>query len=306
VDFLPQLERRAKARLEGIEAGAAQFLIGAIKKAVLADQIAGNVNQIFSGASQFDSFTLLEGMLGFAAQLYCDFSGYSDMAIGCARVLGFEFAENFQMPFSSVSITEFWRRWHITMSSWFRDYLFLPLEIATRSNPMPLLRMSLNITLTMLLCGLWHGPSWNYVIYGGVHGVALAGHKVWTSCKPAPAWVKGRAVEFLANLAARGLTLGVVVLSLVFFRTATVADAMTYLSRMFSAGHQGERMFSMYIYPVVGVVFLAHLLINKDRNLALELPRMSVGVRVAAYAFLLTVLVSLGATEGAPFVYFKF
>jgi alginate O-acetyltransferase complex protein AlgI len=177
-DFLPQLAERGRGSLEEIEAGLAQFLIGAVKKMVLADQMAGNVSQIFSAPGRFDRFTLVEGLLGYTAQLYCDFSGYSDMAIGCARVLGFRFAENFQMPFSALTITEFWRRWHITMSAWFRDYLFLPLEMATRDNPRPLQRMSLNMTATMLLCGLWHGPSWNYVIWGGIHGIALAVHRV--------------------------------------------------------------------------------------------------------------------------------
>jgi alginate O-acetyltransferase complex protein AlgI len=306
VDFLPQLQPRARASLEEIEAGLAQFLIGAVKKMVLADQMAGNVNQIFSTPGRFDSFTLLQGLLGYTAQLYCDFSGYSDMAIGCARVLGFPFGENFQFPFSSVSITEFWRRWHITMSSWFRDYLFLPLEMALRDNPRPLLRMSINMTVTMLLCGLWHGPSWNYVIWGGIHGAALAANRVWAACRPSHDWMKRPAARLLGNLSSRALTLGVVVLALVFFRTPSLADAMTYFGRMFSFGHQGERLLSVYIYPAVAVVFLAHLFINKDRNPARELPQMPVWVRVAAYASLLTVLVCLAATDAAPFIYFKY
>jgi D-alanyl-lipoteichoic acid acyltransferase DltB (MBOAT superfamily) len=227
------------------------------------------------------------------------------MAIGCARVLGFRFPENFQFPFSSVSITEFWRRWHITMSTWFRDYLFLPLEMATRDNPMPLLRISINMTITMLLCGLWHGPSWNYVIWGGIHGAALAANRVWTACKPSPGWMQNPVVRFVGNLLARILTLGVVVLALVFFRTPSVADAMTYFGGMF-VRHPGDRLMSIYIYPIVALVFLAHLLVNKDRCLALELPQRPVWIRVGVYASLLTVLACLAATEAAPFIYFKY
>ena len=305
-DFLPQLHPRVRANWEEIEAGLAQFLIGAVKKMVLADQMAGNINQIFAAPGRFDSFTLVEGLLGYTAQLYCDFSGYSDMAIGCARILGFNFAENFQFPFSSVSITEFWRRWHISMSSWFRDYLFLPLEMATRDNPRPLLRVSRNITTTFLLCGLWHGPSWNYVIYGGLHGLALAGHRIWLAYKPNWTTTNSIFAHHFGPLLARFATLAFVALSLIFFRTQTLGNAIHYFSGIFSHGHHGERLLSIYIYPVIAALFLAHLLINKDRNLALELPQRPVLVRVGVYASLLTVLACLAATQAAPFIYFKY
>ena len=160
--------QETRACLHGGHRGrAGVFHAGAVKKLVIADQIAPHENLIFSAPAQYDGLTLLLGVLGYSVQLYCDFSGYSDMAIGCARILGFKFPENFKMPLSSRSITEFWRRWHITLSFWFRDYLFLPLEIATRSNPYPRLRVSVNMMATMLLVGLWHGPSWNFVIFGG-------------------------------------------------------------------------------------------------------------------------------------------
>jgi alginate O-acetyltransferase complex protein AlgI len=305
-DFLSQLEPRLRASWEEIESGLAQFLVGAVKKMVLADQMAGNVNQIFAAPGRFDRATLIQGLLGYTVQLYCDFSGYSDMAIGAARVLGFRFGENFQFPFSSVSITEFWRRWHISMSFWFRDYLFLPLEIATRENPRPLLRVSTNLMITMLLVGLWHGPSWNYVIYGGVHGLALVAHRAWTAWKPPLAWFKQPGAAFLGVVTSHVLTLAVVVLSLVFFRTGSLAEAAGYFKRMAFGGPGGEHLLSVYIYPVVAVVFLAHLLINKDRNLPLEWPQKPAWVRICIYTSLLTVLACLAATEAAPFIYFKY
>src|SRR5262249_40553479 len=134
-DFLPQLQQRAAVTVRDFEIGLVRFLEGTVKKLVIADQIAGNVNLIFATPSYYDGFTLLQGLLGWAVQLYCDFSGYSDMAIGTARMLGFRIQENFQMPFSSANITEFWRRWHISLSNWLRDYVFVPLEMATRDNP---------------------------------------------------------------------------------------------------------------------------------------------------------------------------
>src|SRR5262249_44316455 len=121
-ELLPQFKERVRASAADIEIGLTYFLMGAVKKMVIADQIANHVNLIFAAPTQYDGLTLLMGALGYTTQIYCDFSGYSDMAIGCARILGYRLPENFQMPFSSVTITEYWRRWHITMSQWFRDY----------------------------------------------------------------------------------------------------------------------------------------------------------------------------------------
>ena len=128
--------------------------------------------------------TLVQGALGYTVQIYCDFSGYSDMAIGVARLMGIRLPDNFAMPYSAVSITEFWRRWHITLSCWFRDYVFMPLEMATMRNRYPHLRSSLNLLVTMTLCGLWHGASWNFVFWGGLHGGALAVNRVWKVWRP--------------------------------------------------------------------------------------------------------------------------
>jgi alginate O-acetyltransferase complex protein AlgI len=305
-ELLPQFKDRARATLEDVEIGLMYFMTGAVKKLVIADQIAPHVNLIFAAPAQYDGLTLLIGALGYTVQLYCDFSGYSDMAIGCGRLLGFRFPENFQMPYSSGNITEFWRRWHITLSRWFRDYLFLPLEMATRTNPNPTLRVSVNMMLTMLLCGLWHGASWNFVIWGVIHGAALTSHRVWVTWNPLAALKNRRAYQWLWPAFSHLLTLGVVVLSMVFFRAQSFADAASYLNRMLSWSHSGTRLISPYILAAVFAVFLVHLLVNKDRNLALELPRMSLFPRIIGFASLLLLLVVLGATDSAAFIYFQF
>jgi alginate O-acetyltransferase complex protein AlgI len=305
-DFLPQLKQRARAQAGDIEAGLARFLVGAIKKLVISDQIVGHVNMIFSAPSQYDRFTLMEGVIGYAIQLYCDFSGYSDMAIGSARILGINLPENFQMPFSALSITEFWRRWHITLSKWFRDYVFLPLEIATRNAFRPNVRVSVNIILMMLLCGLWHGPSWNFVIFGGIHGVALAAHKMWTVWNPIESLRKKGATKFLWLFCARLLTLGVVILGFVYFRAQSVADAGAYLKGLLFPGVDATRVASPYILMSFAAVFLFHLLLNKERNWVEEIPARSLPVRMAAYTCGLILLVFFSATEAAPFIYFQF
>jgi alginate O-acetyltransferase complex protein AlgI len=305
-ELLPQFKERVRAKAEDFEIGLTYFLTGAVKKLVIADQIAGHVNLIFAAPTEYDGLTLLFGMLGYTTQIYCDFSGYSDMAIGCARILGFRFPENFQMPFSSVTITEYWRRWHITMSQWFRDYLFLPLEIATRGNPNPTLRSSINVTITMLLCGLWHGASWNFVIWGGIHGAALAGHKTWTTWNPLAAIKSQPFFQPLWNLFSRALTLGVVLLAMVFFRAQSFADASSYLNRLLSWAPSGKRLNSPYILAGIVAVFLAHLLVNKDRNLAQEIPQWSLALRILAYASLFMALALLGGTGETSFIYFQF
>jgi alginate O-acetyltransferase complex protein AlgI len=228
------------------------------------------------------------------------------MAIGCARILGFKFPQNFQMPFSSVTITEFWRRWHITMSRWFREYLFFPLEMATRDNPNPTLRLSVNMTTTMLLCGLWHGASWNFVAWGGIHGAALSIHRIWTTLNPFGSLKNHPLYRTGWNLFSRVLTLSVVLLSLVFFRTQSLSDAGSYLGLMLSWSHHGMRLFSPFILAAISVVFITHLLLDKDRNWVEELPQMSMPLRIAAYTGLIVMLVSLGATDAAPFLYFEF
>jgi alginate O-acetyltransferase complex protein AlgI len=305
-ELLPQFQNRTRAGAEDFEAGLAYFLMGAVKKLVIADQVAPHVNLIFAAPSRYDGLTLVTAALGYAVQIYCDFSGYTDMAIGCGRMLGFRFPDNFKMPFSSANITEFWRRWHITLSQWFRDYLFLPLEIATRDNPSAMRRMSINMMITMLLCGLWHGASWTFVIWGGIHGAALAAHKVWSVKNPLalpsrPAWF-----QWLWGGCSHGLTLGVLLLSWVFFRAQSVPDAMVFLGRALTLAHDGTRLISPYILLAVAAVVAVHLAVGKDRNFAAELPRMPLVPRLAAYTGLFFLLVVLGATDAAPFIYFQF
>jgi alginate O-acetyltransferase complex protein AlgI len=210
------------------------------------------------------------------------------------------------MPLSAGSITEFWRRWHITLSSWFRDYLFLPLEMATRSNPCPNVRVSINILLMMLLVGLWHGPSWNYVIFGGIHGVALVVHKLWTVWDPFKPWKKRPAYIMSWTVFAHALTVGVMLVGFVFFRAQTLSDATGYLGRLLSWTHSGTRVSSGYIIAMVSAVFVVHFFVEKDRNLALELPRTSLPPRLASYSVLALLLIWFGATDASPFIYLQF
>jgi alginate O-acetyltransferase complex protein AlgI len=304
-DFLSQIQQRICANAAAIESGLCYFLLGAVKKLVISDQIASPVNLIFSSPGQYDGLTLLLGAMGYAIQIYCDFAGYTDMAIGCALIIGIKLPENFKMPYSSVTITEFWRRWHITLSAWFRDYVFIPMEIARKNVRSATLRTTISLMATMLLCGLWHGAGWNFVIWGGIHGVALAVHRAWMTWNPLSELANRPVFRAAWTLFSRFLTLSIVLVAWIFFRAQSFADAGTYLSRMLSWSH-GVRWVSPYILLALAAVFFTHLLVNKDRNWAQELPERAVPIRITAYAALVVLLSFFGATSTVPFIYFQF
>jgi alginate O-acetyltransferase complex protein AlgI len=301
-DLLPQFRERLRASAADIESGLAQFALGAVKKLVISDQIAPSVDLIFATPGNYDGFTLLQGAIGYAIQIYCDFSGYSDMAIGSARMMGFRFMENFQMPYSSLSITEFWRRWHISLSTWLRDYLYIPLG----GNRKGTQRTYINLMVTMLLGGLWHGASWNFVIWGGIHGISLAIHKAWTSWKPAAALKSNSALKSAWSLFSGCLTLGVVLLGWIFFRAESLATAGVYITRLLTWNHSATHMISPQILAALVAVFVTHIVVQKDRVWAHEIPNYRMPARLFAYSALAILLVCAAATDSSPFIYFQF
>jgi len=175
--FLPQLEKKIKLKKEDVYAGLWMIMVGLFKKAVIADYISQYNDLVFADPMHYSGFENLMAILGYTLQIYMDFSGYSDMAIGLGRVMGFDLGINFNFPYKAFNITDFWRRWHISLSSWLRDYLYIPLG----GNRKGKVRMYVNLFITMLLGGLWHGASWKFVFWGAMHGVGLAVHKSLSS-----------------------------------------------------------------------------------------------------------------------------
>lgn len=171
--FLPQIKENRAATRDEVWMGFWLILLGIIKKSLLADYIAQYNDIVFTTPETYTGFENVMAILGYTMQIYCDFSGYSDMAIGIAMIMGFSLPKNFDFPYKSQNVTEFWRRWHISLSSWLRDYLYIPLG----GNRHGKFRTYLNNFLTMLIGGLWHGASWKFVAWGGAHGVALITHK---------------------------------------------------------------------------------------------------------------------------------
>lgn len=171
-DFLPQLQHHIVLNHEYLYLGAQVFALGFVQKIFIADRLAEFVDPVFAHPGLFDAATLWLGLFAYSVQIFCDFSGYSHMAFGIALILGFRLPENFRMPYLAESIAEFWHRWHISLSSWLRDYLYIPLGGSRCSEP----RVHANLMITMLLGGLWHGASWNFVLWGGMpwHGPGFA------------------------------------------------------------------------------------------------------------------------------------
>jgi alginate O-acetyltransferase complex protein AlgI len=212
-DFLYQLDEKKTFRSVDFRWAATLFTVGFIKKAVIADNLAGVVDSFYFYPAAYDLAGSWVAVAAFAAQIYCDFSGYTDMAIAIAGFLGYRLCDNFASPYIATSITEFWQRWHISLSTWLRDYLYIPLG----GNRLGTLITYRNLMLTMLLGGLWHGASWNFVLWGGLHGIGLAVHRIWsgrTNAKPLPAmlamlltllfvillWIPFRAPDFTVTL----------------------------------------------------------------------------------------------------------
>ncbi len=292
-DFLPQLRRPKRWDWDRAQLGVQFFLVGLFKKAVLADRLATVVDPVFAEPGRWGSAAVWLAVLSYAAQIYCDFSGYSDMAVGLAHLLGFRLPANFRRPYFAVGLADFWRRWHISLSSWLRDYLYVPLG-GNRGGRWATYR---NLMLTMFLGGLWHGASWTFVLWGCYHGLLLAlGRAVPLPNRlRRPAWRPLlAAVTFLA-----------VCLGWVLFRAPTFAVAAEVLSRLARPVAGPAPAAAAMAVACLIAVFAGHLLgaALDVKRIERRLPAAALGVALAA-ALLLTLL--LLPEDGKAFIYFQF
>ncbi|MDZ4120975.1 MAG: MBOAT family O-acyltransferase, partial [Candidatus Cloacimonadaceae bacterium] len=221
--FLPQIHKKLVLDRDIMAKALVLIFSGLIKKGVIADYISVNfVDRVFDNPGLFSGLENLIAVYGYGLQIYCDFSGYSDIAIGLAALLGFSLPQNFNSPYIASSVTEFWHRWHISLSTWLRDYLYIPLGGNRRGKP----RQYVNLMITMVLGGLWHGASWNFVFWGFLHGMGLAFDKVWLSLKISQV----RFMKILGTV----LTFQFVSFCWIFFRARSFANAWLILDRIFS------------------------------------------------------------------------
>lgn len=311
-NMLPQFKRKVHINYDRIVSGLRLMLWGAFKKVVIADRVAIYVNAVYNDASNHSGMTLLLATLFFTFQIYCDFSGYSDIAIGTARIMGFDLMENFRQPYLSRSIREFWRRWHISLSTWFRDYLYIPLGGSRVSFG----RMLLNLMIVFVVSGLWHGANWTFVIWGALHGGYLVIETILSRL------FKVNIPVFLRIL----ITFFLVYFAWIFFRANSLDDAIYIASHLFDLS-QGfalediaapftgmifdatiELAIAMALIVILFVVEILHTQINIFQRFKMS----PIVVRWATYYVLITaILLSYGValytnTTINEFIYFQF
>lgn len=301
--LLPQMARVKQLDWQRILSGWELILWGLIKKVIIADRLALYVDAVYNNVQAHNATSFLLATYAFAFQIYCDFSAYSDIAIGSARILGFDLMTNFRTPYFSQNITEFWRRWHISLSTWLRDYLYIPLGGNRRGAG----RTQVNLMLTMLLGGLWHGASWNFVIWGAIHGGLLVADKATLSFRNrqvARLRIPGWAGSWLGIL----VTFHLVCFAWIFFRANTFADAASI-----TAGFAGDWgvPFVDYVTFAHGAIGLALLLIVdlfqwKGRDPLELLGGSSLAVRGLCWNLMVFAIALLGVEGGAQFIYFQF
>ncbi|WP_066721692.1 MBOAT family O-acyltransferase [Sphingomonas pituitosa] len=294
-DLLPQF--RTAPRLDRGAAAAALLLIlwGAFKKVVVASELAtALVDPAFRDPAHRSSLDLLFGAYGYAVQIYCDFSAYSDMAIGLALLLGYRFPRNFDQPYRAASLQDFWRRWHISLSSWLRDYLYIPLGGSRKGR----LRTMLNLFLTMVLGGLWHGANWTFVLWGALHGGWLAIERGLARL------VAGRVTvpRWIGML----ITFHVVVLGWIFFRAPGLTDALAYLHGL-GAGDWRNTLVTPLSLALVAIGLAMHALPPRGLQQLAERMRHWPAPLVGALLALGLLLIGAMRPEGvAPFIYYQF
>lgn len=302
--MLPQFARQREFDYHQAVMGVRRILYGLFKKMVVADNLALLADQVFDHAGVFHGISSAIGILAFTFQIYCDFSGYSDIALGTARLFGFELIENFRAPYFSITLREFWRRWHISLSTWFRDYVYIPLGGNKVSTP----RRIYNLFVTFVLSGLWHGAQWTFVIWGFIHWLFLAVEEL----------MPGAPGSFVGRNARRVLTFIIVCLAWVFFRARTLQEALQMLYHTATRPNGGEsisallratyhtELFAVYFLCVFMLFCILEWLMRKE-TFDLVVDRMPTLARRSSYLVLVVLIVFWGFKDSAPvFIYFKF
>ncbi len=299
-DFLPQVARRKRWSWVKFTVGGRLILLGMVKKMVIADRMALIVDPVFENPAAFNSATIWMATIAYAIQLYCDFSGYSDIALGTARMLGYRLVVNFNMPYSAANMTELWRRWHISLSTWIRDYVYIPLG----GNRGSVLRTNFNLLAAMTLCGLWHGASWTFVAWGAMHGGFLIVHRVFRSAvgripllETIPGTILRVAITFLAFA-----------LAAVLFRAPTFEIATAVYKRLAipGAGYNSPVPAANLEFGVgVGLMLIGHILGRWPRTWAIW-NRVPPPVRGLAFAVALFFVFLLPPANSKMFIYFQF
>jgi D-alanyl-lipoteichoic acid acyltransferase DltB (MBOAT superfamily) len=301
-ELIPQIRERRDPR--HIDVGRAMYLIfgGLFKKIVVASFLStAIVDPVFGAPGVHSSLEILFAVYAYAIVIYADFSGYTDIAIGLALLLGFRFPQNFDRPYSARSLQDFWRRWHMTLSRWLRDYLYIPLG----GNKKGTRRTYLNIMITMLLGGLWHGAGWTFVIWGAYHGLGqVIGH--YRRGRRAAAGLAPQDERPWALVWQRVATFNLVCLGWIFFRADSVGTAIEMIWRLFTAWGSAPLVTAGVALTIAGMLALQYAPRPVGEQVQLTMSRMRPAILGVALALAMFVIVTLGPSGVAPFIYFRF
>ena len=310
--LLKQFYRKVSFSEERLRSGLLLILWGLFKKVVIADRLAIYVNEAYNHPGDYQGWPLILATYFFAFQIYCDFSGYSDIAIGSARILGFDLMENFRQPYFARSISEFWKRWHISLSTWFRDYLYIPLG----GNRVVKWRWYYNLMVVFLVSGLWHGANWTFVVWGALHGFYLI-FSIWTQTWRAKMreWFGLSRRPRLEALWQTVVTFHLVLVAWVFFRANSLSDALLILNNMSQLDFSLQGLMDinielgwgelMLVMLFIAGMELVHVLQISGRLASLSL-RMPQPLRLAVFYGLLLSIVFFGVFNHTEFIYFQF
>lgn len=299
-DLLPQFTERHPLRQENLSKGLRMMLWGYFMKVVVADRLALYTGAVFGNLQHHNGVTILVAAAMFSLQIYCDFAGYSYLAWGTAKAMGFNLIQNFERPYMSRSVTEFWRRWHISLSTWFRDYVYFPLG-GSRCGKW---RVRFNLMVTFLVSGLWHGANWTFVIWGGLNGLFQVIGKALPSFKTNAR----RGMEKFHRLWDVSVTFVLMTIAWVFFKSNTISDAFFAVKMMLvPSGKLYVPQLSTMMYCLIGILVLTicDILWEKNGRHPL-LENRNIVMRFAAYVGFVMLILVMGVFDGGQFIYFQF
>lgn len=294
-NLLPQLRSAQNPTAADLHGGFALMLQGFVKKVVIADTVAAAVNAVYAAPDSANGLAVVLATVLFAVQIYCDFAGYSEIAMGAARMLGIRLMRNFDRPYAAVTVRQFWQRWHISLTKWFTDYVYIPLGGSRRG----LARTCLNTMIVFLLSGLWHGANWTFVVWGALHGAYLVVERLAEKKLPQNSILR------------RGMTLAAVCFGWIFFRAQSLTDAASLICRIFTPWSIPEafRLMGLDVRMTVLTVLCAALLAALDSGS--EKPSALTEKRALTYGMLILAvaaawIMGIHSGAGSAFIYFQF
>ncbi|MDD2228058.1 MAG: hypothetical protein PHY48_01440 [Candidatus Cloacimonetes bacterium] len=301
--FLPQIQLKKEFAYHNVVTGLRRILWGIFKKVVIASNLSPYTDAVFENIPMHQGFTIVIACIAYTIQIYMDFSGYSDIAIGSAKVLGFDLMENFRIPLFARSVTDFWRRWHISLSSWVRDYVFMPLQYQSRT--WGITGTILATLLTFLIIGVWHGANWTLVIFGLMHGVATCWELISTRQRD---FIWSLLPVWLGNLVSNAFVFMFVTVSAVFLRAASLSDALHVFYGIATGGsalYLGSKQ--LLVFALIGIVLVFAVDARKGEMLfSTFIGKQSTLIRWSFYVSCILSILLIGSLSSENFIYFQF